>query len=141
MDVSRKIYPRLPRWVALLYFGLAAVTVPWTVYLAITLPTHELTQHWDSAWVGLDIAIILMLLLNAIFAFLESKWLVMTATATTTLLVMDAWFDINSASGRIAIDQAIVLALFIELPLAFLTFMAALAIVRHEHRPNKKLRR
>lgn len=133
MDTRKKIYPRLPHWVALLYFSLAAVTVPWTIYLAITLPTRSLTAHWDSDWVGLDITIILMLLLNAIFAYRESKWLVMSATATTTLLVMDAWFDMNSASGRIAYDQALILALFIELPLALLTFMAAMAIVKREH--------
>ncbi|HTB48994.1 MAG TPA: hypothetical protein VK712_02835 [Verrucomicrobiae bacterium] len=132
MDVSTPIFPAVPRWVAWVYGVLAILTVPWTVYLGISLPTRHLTSHWDVAWVGLDIAIICMLLLNAFYAYRESKWLVMSATATSTLLITDAWFDITSARGR-SLAEALASAIIIELPLAILTFRVALHLVRREH--------
>lgn len=133
MDASKPIYPALPRWVAWFYGVLAFVTVPWAVYLAITLPKRHLSTHWDVAWVGLDVAIILLLLLNALYSYLESKWLVMSATATSTLLLLDAWFDITSARGSNALLEALLLAFTVELPLAVLTFTVALRLVKREH--------
>jgi hypothetical protein len=80
----------------------------------------------------LDIAIVSMLALNAIYAYRESKWLVMSATAASTLLVIDAWFDVTSASGVREISEAIIMAIFIELPMACLTFLIALRVIKHE---------
>jgi hypothetical protein len=133
MDVTKPIFPALPRWVAAVYGFLAAVTIPWTIYLGITLPTRHLSTHWDAAWVGLDVAIIAMLILNAVYSYLESKWLVMSATATTTLLLTDAWFDIVTARTDKAVAAALVSAFLIEIPLAILTFRVALKIVNREH--------
>jgi hypothetical protein len=132
MDVTKSIYPALPRWVAGVYGLLALITIPWTLYLAVTLPTRHLSRHWDISWVGLDLAIVLMLSLNTLFSYFESKWLVMSATATTTLLLTDAWFDVMSARAGRPFMEALVLALLIELPLALLTFSVALKIVRRE---------
>ena len=128
------IYPALPRWIAGAYALLVVITIPWTVYLGITLPTKELSTHWDISWVGLDVAIAFMLVLNAIFSYLESKWLVLSATATSTLLVTDAWFDVITAKSGRPYHEAIASALFIELPLAALTFHVALRIMNREHR-------
>lgn len=133
MDVSKRIYPALPHWVAALYGLFAVVTMPWTIYLAATLPTRHLSKHWDVAWVGLDVCIVVMLILNAVYSYLESKWLVMSATATTTLLVVDGWFDVMNSRGGQQLGQALAMAVLIELPLAVLTFMVALKLVRREH--------
>lgn len=133
------IYPALPRWIAGAYGLLVIITVPWTVYIGISLPTKELSTHWDAAWVGLDIAIACMLVLNALFSYLESKWLVLSATATSTLLVTDAWFDVITAKSGRPYHEAIASAFFIELPLAILTFHVALRIMNREHR--KTIRR
>ncbi len=133
MDVSKPIFPALPHWIAWLYGLLALLTVPWTVYLGVSLPTRHLSSHWDVAWVGLDIAIICMLLLNALYAYKESKWLIMSATATTTLLLTDTWFDITSSRSGHGLWQAVVLAVLIEWPLALLTFSVAMKLVKHEH--------
>lgn len=133
MDVTKRIYPALPHWVAVIYGLLALVTMPWTIYLAVTLPTRHLSRHWDVAWVGLDIAILAMLILNAIYSYFESKWLVMSATATTTLLVIDGWFDVMSSGSGKSFVEALGLAILIELPLAVLTFSVALRIVVREH--------
>jgi hypothetical protein len=141
MDVTKRIYPALPHWVAVMYGGFAVVTVPWVIYLGQTLPTRHITRHWDASWVGLDIAIVAMLLLNAIFSYRESKWLVMSATATATLLVADAWFDIMSEHAGKPLIEAISLAILVELPLAILTFSVALRIVKREHVRNPALRK
>lgn len=133
MDTRQRIFPALPRWVAWTYAILAAITVPWTIYLANTIPEHPLSANWDNAWVGLDIAIVTLLILNAVYAYKESKWLIMSATATSTVLVVDAWFDVMSAHTSSDMRQAVILALFIELPLAALTFVTALKLVKREH--------
>lgn len=128
------IYPALPRWIAGAYALLVVITIPWTVYLGITLPAKELSTHWDISWVGFDVAIAFMLVLNAIFSYLESKWLVLSATATSTLLVTDAWFDVITAKSGRPYHEAVASALFVELPLAILTFHVALRIMNREHR-------
>jgi hypothetical protein len=51
------------------------------------------------------------------FALRHSRYLTVTAAAAAALLVVDAWFDIMT-SPRHQILQAIVLAAFVELPLA-----------------------
>lgn len=136
------IYPALPRWIAGAYAILVIITIPWTVYIGITLPTKELSRHWDAAWVGLDIAIAFMLILNALFSYFESKWLVLSATATSTLLITDAWFDVVTAHSGRPFHEAAASAFFIELPLAILTFHVALRIMHREHgKPEGKLSR
>jgi hypothetical protein len=137
MDISKRIYPAIPHWVAALYGLLVLITIPWTVYIGLTLPSKNLSQHWDAAWVGLDIAIAIFLVLNALFSYLESKWLVMSATATTTLLIVDAWFDIITARYGRPFEISMASAIFVELPLAVLTFRVALRIINHEQLLNR----
>jgi hypothetical protein len=133
MDTRQRIFPALPRWVSYLYGVLAVITIPWVIYLGISLPDRTLSTHWDVAWVGVDITIAGLLLLNAYFAYKESKWLIMTGTATSTLLVFDAWFDILTAGHSTEMSRAILFAIFIELPLALLTFLVAMKLVKREH--------
>lgn len=133
MDASKRIYPAIPHWVAALYGLLVVVTIPWTVYIGLTLPEKNLSQHWDAAWVGLDITIAVFLILNAVFSYLESKWLVMSATATSTLLLIDAWFDVVTARYGRPFDISLASAILVELPLAILTFRIALRIINREH--------
>jgi hypothetical protein len=46
----------------------ALVLVPWTLYLAYTLPARHRVVHWDAIWVGFDLALALALLLTAVAA-------------------------------------------------------------------------
>jgi hypothetical protein len=39
----------------------AVVLVVWAAYLGVTLPDRNLAHHWNAAWVGLDVLIILAL--------------------------------------------------------------------------------
>ena len=54
---------------------------------------------------------------TGLFAFRHSRYLALSAAAATTLLVVDAWFDVLT-SPRHELPSAIVLAVVVELPLA-----------------------
>jgi hypothetical protein len=114
-----------PRWVVPL-FGLAALLlVPWVVLLVIPLPSAHRAPHWDIAWAGFDVALALLLLAVAVAAWRRSPWLEGAATATATLLFVDAWFDVLTSSTRTEVVVSIGEAALVELPLAILCLLLA----------------
>lgn len=122
-----------PRWVAPGFAFAAIVTVPWIVYLAFSLPRTE-RVHERAAWVGFDIGLVIMLGLTAFLAWRGRPKVALAATATATMLVVDAWFDVlTSRSGT---DQAMALALsVVEIGLAIVCVWIALhavSVVRTE---------
>jgi hypothetical protein len=116
---------RPARWVVPL-FGLAALLlVPWVVLLFVELPSTQRAAHWDIAWGGFDVALALLLLTVAVAALRRSPWVEGAATATATLLFVDAWFDVLTSSTRAEFLVSIGEAAFVELPLAVLCLMLA----------------
>jgi hypothetical protein len=116
---------RPPAWVVPL-FGLAAVVlVPWVVVLVVSLPSAHRAAHWDIAWAGFDVALALLLLTVALAAWRRSPWLEGAATASATLLFVDAWFDVLTSSTRAELFVSIAEAVFVELPLAVLCLLLA----------------
>ncbi|MGA9761181.1 MAG: hypothetical protein WBQ14_02000 [Gaiellaceae bacterium] len=111
--------------IALFVTGLAG----WTIFLALTLPGSHQARHWDAAWVGFDIGLIVALGLTAWAAWFRRQVLVVAALVTATLLVCDAWFDVTTSWGTG--DQALTLvtALLAELPLAGVLFWLARRIM------------
>jgi hypothetical protein len=98
--------------------------IPWTVFLAVTLPRHYVASHWRLAWVGFDLALIVALALSAWRAYRRRPNFATTAAVTATLLTVDAWFDVVTASGRA--DRVVSgVAALAELPLAALLAVAA----------------
>jgi hypothetical protein len=119
-----------PRWVVPL-FGLGALLlVPWVVLLVVALPSAHRAAHWDIAWAGFDVALALLLLAVALAAWRRSPWLEGAATATATLLFVDAWFDVLTSSTRAEFVVSIVEAAFVELPLAVLCLLLARDVER-----------
>jgi hypothetical protein len=119
-----------PRWIVPL-FGLAAVLLlPWVVLLVVALPSAHRAAHWDIAWAGFDLALALLLLTVAVSAWRRSPWLEGAATATATLLFVDAWFDVLTASTRAEFIVSIGEAALVELPLAVLCLLLARAAQR-----------
>lgn len=108
---------RAARWVGPVFVVCSLVLIPWIVYLGITLPSRQLSHHYDIAWVGFDVMELLALGATGLFALRHSRYLALTSAAAATLLVVDAWFDVLT-SNRHQLPQAIVLAVLIELPLA-----------------------
>jgi hypothetical protein len=108
----------VPRWVGPAFGLLALGTVPWTVYLALTLDPDVRTVHYDAAWVGFDLMLLLGLAATAYYAWQGSGRVALSATATATLLVVDAWFDVLTTPARHGLELSLILAVFVELPLA-----------------------
>jgi hypothetical protein len=114
------------------FFALAAlVLIAWTVVLVNQLPSEHQATHWDVAWGGFDIGLSLTLLAVAIAAWRRSPWFEGAATAAATLLVVDAWFDVLTASPGTDRLIAIVEAVVVELPLALVCLFLARKV---EHR-------
>jgi hypothetical protein len=101
--------------------GLVALfLVPWTLWLTFTLPSRHVTDRYDLAWVGFDIALAAALGATAFAAIRQSRWLVPLAAMTGTMLVCDAWFDVVTSHTGAEMLEAALEAAFAELPLAAL---------------------
>jgi len=118
--------PRPRRWLAPLFFLVGAGLLPWTIYLVVTLPgRHVQSGYYDVAWGGFDIALATLFVTTGIGLVRRRLWVQSTATATATLLVCDAWFDILSSRPGGDRFFAIALALVAELPAAAGCFLIA----------------
>jgi hypothetical protein len=110
---------RLPtNRIAMIYLILALLLLPWLVLLAIKLPDRQLNQHYRLAWVGFDVMLMITLSRTAWLAWRRSPYLVIVASVTATLLLVDAWFDITTAASDRDRYLAIATAMLIELPLS-----------------------
>ncbi len=108
----------LPWWITPLLAVTAAGLVPWTLYLTFTLPSRQVTEHYDVAWVVFDIALFAAIATTAVCAVRNSEWLVPFAAVTGTMLVCDAWFDVVTSIGANDWVEAVLEAILAELPLA-----------------------
>jgi hypothetical protein len=126
---NARLMNRPPRWMAPLFGVLGAGTIPWTVYLSLTLPDHARAHNYRLAWVGFDVMLIFAMLLTAYLAWRGRPLAGQASGCTATMLVVDAWFDVTT-SGRHQLGLAIVLAVLAELPLAALCAWIALTVQR-----------
>ena len=116
---------------------LGVCLLPWTVLLALTLPARHGTTHYGLAWTGFDVALAAALLGTGIGAARQAAWLQGVAAAAATLLICDAWFDVLSSTSRNELVTALMLALFVELPVA----AACLFVARHAEEAAIRTRR
>jgi hypothetical protein len=110
--------PRVVRWVGIFFVGCFLGMIPWTVYLAHTLPAREVSPHYDLAWTGFDVLLAVVLLATGACVMARSKYLAVAGTAAATLLLVDAWFDITTSPAGDELFWALVMAAVAELPLA-----------------------
>ncbi|MFF3917227.1 hypothetical protein ACFYZB_27795 [Streptomyces sp. NPDC001852] len=106
------------------------VLVPWTVYLALSLPDRFQARYWPAAWVGFDVLLLLSLLGAGLAVWLHRQILIPCAVVAATLLVCDAWFDVSLAWGTPDIWESVASAVLIELPLAGLLLVRAHRLLR-----------
>ncbi len=104
----------------------AVVMVPWTVYLATTLPRRVLSEHYALAWAGFDVMLCLSLLATSVSILRRGGWLPALASSTATFLFVDAWFDVVTAPTRSELRIAAASALFVELPTALACVLISL---------------
>ena len=110
---------RVVRWAGPAFVLFSVIMVPWTIYLGYSLPSRQLSPHYDIAWAGFDVMLLLVLAGTGYFALRRSPYLAAAAAVAATMLVVDAWFDVITSPRR-ELPQAITLAILIELPLAAL---------------------
>jgi len=108
----------VPWWVGPAFGLLALGTVPWVIFLAVTLPHHATFAHYRAVWVGFDSGLIAVLALTALLAWWARPEVALTSTAAATMLLVDAWFDVMTTPARHGLLMAVVLAVLVELPLA-----------------------
>ena len=108
---------RLIRWMGPVFALFSVVMVPWIVYVAVSLPSRQLSPNYDLAWAGFDVLLATGLAGSAYFALRRSRYLAAAAAATAAMLVVDAWFDCMTTPGS---DrwQSIAFCFLVELPLA-----------------------
>ncbi|HEY3466601.1 MAG TPA: hypothetical protein VGL47_15815 [Amycolatopsis sp.] len=97
--------------------------LPWIAVLGMTLPDVVAAQHWRLAWTGFDAAEALGLLATAWLLGRDDPRTPLIATATATLLLADAWFDVVTAGDDVVFS---LLMAALEVPLA----AACLAVAR-----------
>ena len=67
---------------------------------------------------------------TAYMAFRVDQRVQFPATATATLLIVDAWFDMTTSGGRGQFFEALLLAVFVEIPAAVFSIYVARSVNR-----------
>jgi hypothetical protein len=96
----------------------AAALVPWTIFLAVSLPDQYRAEHWRLTWTGFDGLLLIGMGMTVYFGWRRRQAVIPAAIVTATLLVCDAWFDVSLDLGTPDIWWAVGSALLVELPLA-----------------------
>jgi len=84
------------------------------------LPSSYRAEHWDLAWVGFDIGMAATLLATSWALWNKRQAAIPGAMVSTTLLIIDSWFDVVTSTPGWDFKIAFVSAFLIELPAAFL---------------------
>ncbi|MFE5034354.1 hypothetical protein [Streptomyces sp. NPDC056683] len=106
------------------------VLVPWTVYLAVSLPDRFEARYWPMVWVGFDVMLLVSLAGAGAAVWLRRQILVPMSFVAATLLVCDAWFDVSLSWGRGDVWESMASAVLVELPLAVLLVMRARRVLK-----------
>src|SRR5450432_2299264 len=90
----------LTRLAGPLFAILSILLIPWIAFIALVLPSRQLSENYDLAWAGFDGMLFIGLASTAYFALRRSRYLSVAATAVGTLLIVDAWFDVLTSRRR-----------------------------------------
>ena len=118
----------------------AVILVPWTIFLAVTLPSQHLSRHYRLTWVGFDIFLAVLLVVTAFGILRHSRHHDLLACATGVMLLLDAWFDVTGAGNRADYVLAMVMALVVTLPSGiFLLIYATTSNNRQHTTPSESI--
>lgn len=106
------------------------VLVPWTVYLAVSLPDRFEARHWPFVWVGFDVMLLVALASAGVAVWLRRQVLIPLSFVAATLLLCDAWFDVSLSWGKPDVWASAASAVLVELPLATLLIMRARRVLK-----------
>jgi hypothetical protein len=120
ITASLRTMDRRLRLLARLFGVCGVLLVPWIAVLVVQLHGHAGKRSFASSWVGLDVLEAVCLLTVAVLLSRRSRATSPAGAATAAILCMDAWFDTMSAAPQLPYAESLVMACFIELPLAAL---------------------
>jgi hypothetical protein len=103
--------------------------IAWIILLGLTLPKRYDAAHWNLAWIGFDVALLVGLAATAWAAWRRRAVIVIFATITATLMCADAWFDITTARST-DLGVSVAQAVFVELPFAYFLFHVVGRVIR-----------
>ncbi|MGI5144073.1 hypothetical protein [Streptomyces sp. CA-106110] len=106
------------------------VLVPWTIYLAVSLPDRFEARHWPWVWTGFDVMLLVTLAGAGAAVRLRRQVLVPLSFVAATLLLCDAWFDVSLSWGKEDVWASAASAVLVELPLAVLLIMRARRVLK-----------
>ncbi|GAB3578351.1 hypothetical protein [Calidifontibacter terrae] len=106
-----------------------ALLIPWTAYLAWTLPEGYRVNNWSGTWVGFDLILLVLMITNVVLGLMRRLLVVLSAFSTGVVLICDAWFDVMTAGGDDRM-QAILSALLLELPVAYVLMIGVFRILK-----------
>ena len=72
---------RMVRWVGPAFALFCLVLLPWTIYLGLSLPSRQVSSHYDVAWAGFDAILLAALASTGYFALRRSRHLATSAAA------------------------------------------------------------
>jgi hypothetical protein len=113
------------RWVGPGLIGSGLALIPWLFVLAAGLPSSTTASHWSTAWVGFDGMEALGLITTGILLDRRDRRRCLAAAVTATLLTVDAWFDVTTATRGADQTTAVAMAVGPEIPLAIVCAVLA----------------
>jgi hypothetical protein len=116
---------KLRNWGLAILGTFCLILLPWTVYLAYSLPARHVTPHWSLVWTGFDVMMAAVASWTLVSLVRQSPYLPIAASTTGTLLFCDAWFDLLTSRPGSELLESSVLAVAGEVPLAALCFWIA----------------
>jgi hypothetical protein len=108
----------------------AVALAAWIGVLAVTLPWRYRAGGWSAAWVGFDVALLLMFAATAWAAWRRRQVLILCLVVLAAFLCCDAWFDVTLDWGTPGFMASLLLALLVELPLAAVAMIGARRLLR-----------
>jgi hypothetical protein len=126
-----RMQPAVVRRAQLVALAVGGFLLPWSVLLAVTLPTAATAQHWALAWSGLDVAEAAAALATAVLLARDDRRASLPAAAGGTLLLIDAWFDVCTSAPGAAHAMALAEAGCLEIPLAVAAWWLSLTLTRN----------
>jgi hypothetical protein len=106
------------------------VLAAWIGYLTVSLPGFYRTGSWRGAWVGFDIALLVVFAVTGWAAWQRRQILIICLIVLATLLLCDAWFDVVLDAKTTGFLSSLLSALLVEVPTAVLAVLVARRLLK-----------
>lgn len=113
-----------------LIIGGCIVLAAWIGYLTVSLPAFYRAGSWRGAWVGFDVAELVVFAITGWAAWRRRQVLIMCLIVLATLLLCDAWFDVVLDTRTAGFLSSLLSALLIEVPIAVIAVVVARRLLR-----------